>query len=55
MKIIEMTALRRFRLADGPALRWIEAGEKYSIPSEQKQFHTTTKRGRPVPDKKEKD
>lgn len=55
MKTTEMIALRRFRLASGPALTWVEKGHKYTIPTDQKAFHIATERGRPVPVKKEKE
>lgn len=49
---MEMIALRRFRMADGQTLVWIEKGQKYTIPADQKQFHIKTGRGKPVEPKK---
>lgn len=41
-----MVALRRFRVADGSSLQWIEKGEHYRVPADQAKFHLKTKRGK---------
>lgn len=50
----EMIALRRFRMANGHALSWVEQGAMYSVPNDQVEFHVKTGRGKPVETKKQK-
>ncbi|MFP1634087.1 hypothetical protein ACLB6G_20345 [Zhengella sp. ZM62] len=47
--MMKMQALRRFRLADGDALVWIEAGQEYTVASEDAaMFHELTGRGKRI-------
>ena len=45
MKLVEMTALRRFRHKDGQALVWLNKGDPYLIPEDRVASHTKSKRG----------
>lgn len=44
----KMIALRRFRMASGQTLSWINKGQRYDVPADQKDFHIKTGRGKPV-------
>ena len=48
----ELIALRRFRMADGHTLSWVNVGQKYTVQDDQKDFHIKTGRGKPVEPKK---